>query len=79
MKKDDSVYLHHILDAIGRIKKYVQGVSEERFLASDLLQDAVVRQLEVIGEAARNVSSELSPSRGDSLEPDYWLAKPHRP
>ena len=59
MKKDDSVYLHHILDAIRRIEKYARGISEERFLANDLLQDAVVRQLEVIGEAARNLSPEF--------------------
>ena len=55
--KNDAVYLHHILDAINRIQGYVAGVAYERFLQDNLLQDGVVRQLEIIGEAARNVSS----------------------
>ena len=59
MKKDDTVYLRHILDAIGRVDEYVQIVSKEQFLENHLLQDAVVRQLEIIGEASRNVSDEF--------------------
>jgi len=59
MKKDDTVYLRHILDAIERIAGYVQGVSAERFPHDRLLQDGVVRQLEIIGEASRNLSAEF--------------------
>jgi len=55
--KNDVVYLHHILDAINRIQGYIAGVSYDQFLQDDLLQDGVVRQLEIIGEAAKNVSS----------------------
>lgn len=58
-KKDDAVYLRHILDAITQIELYLQGVSQERFLQTKLLQDGVVRQLEIIGEASRNISNEL--------------------
>jgi uncharacterized protein with HEPN domain len=54
--KNDAVYLHHILDAINRIQGYIAGVSYDQFLQDSLLQDGVVRQLEIIGEAARNVS-----------------------
>lgn len=57
--KSDTVYLHHILDAIHRIQGYLAGVSYEEFLQHYLLQDGTVRQLEIIGEAARNVSSTL--------------------
>jgi len=56
---DDKVYLRHILDAIERIERYVQGVEQEEFEAEELLQDGVIRQLEIIGEAARRVSSDL--------------------
>jgi uncharacterized protein with HEPN domain len=63
--KNDAVYLHHILDAINRIEQYLAGVSYDRFLQDPLLQDGVVHQLEIIGEAARNISSTL---RNDHLE-----------
>jgi uncharacterized protein with HEPN domain len=59
MKKDDTVYLHHILDAIGLIEEYSKGMSENEFLANSMAHDAVVRQIEIIGEAARNVSDEF--------------------
>ena len=57
--KHDAVYLHHVLDAINRIERYLSGVSLDRFLQDALVQDGVVRQMEIIGEAARNVSSAL--------------------
>lgn len=57
MKKDDSVYLHHILDAIERIEHYLSGMELSQFLQDVLRQDGVVRQLEVIGEASRQISS----------------------
>jgi len=56
---EDRVYLRHILDAIERIERYVQGVEQEKFEAEELLQDGVIRQLEIIGEAAKRVSSDL--------------------
>lgn len=59
MKKDDSVYIHHILAAIERIEAYSEGVSFQKFLQIEILQDGVIRQLEIIGEAARNLSADL--------------------
>ena len=59
MKKDDTVYLRHILDAIQRIQEYLAGISCDQFLQDHLRQDGVVRQLEIIGEAASNVSDSL--------------------
>lgn len=52
----DKVYLQHILDAIRKIEKYVQGMTLHDFLADDRTEDAVVRQLEIIGEAVKNIS-----------------------
>ena len=52
---DDRPYLLHIRDAIDRIRSYThQG--KEAFFTSSLLQDAVIRNLEVIGEAAKRIS-----------------------
>ena len=52
----DEVYLRHILDAIGRIESYV-SCGRDAFFANSMSQDAVVRQLEVIGEAVKQISS----------------------
>lgn len=59
MKKSDTVYLHHILDAIEQIETYIAGISYEQFLQERLIQDGVIRQLEIIGEASRNLSSQF--------------------
>jgi len=59
VRKDDSVYLRHVLDAICRIEEYTRGITHENFLRSHLRQDAVIRQIEVIGEAVKKLSPEL--------------------
>jgi len=51
MKKNDSVYLHHILDAISRIEEYTSNIDWKVFFENYLIQDGVIRQLEIIGEA----------------------------
>ena len=48
-------YLEHILSAIKRIERYITDVDEFVFLQSELLQDAVVRNIGVIGEAANDI------------------------
>lgn len=50
-----SDYLSHILDAIDRVERYTAGMNLEAYLGSGLVQDAVVRNLEIIGEASRNI------------------------
>lgn len=63
MKRDESVYLQHILDAIAKIDSYLQGVTEEAFSQQSLIQDGVIRQLEIIGEAVKRVSDNLRSQR----------------
>jgi uncharacterized protein with HEPN domain len=53
------MYLRHIYDATVRIGEYIQGVSEEQFWQTPLLQDGVIRQLEIIGEATKRLSRDL--------------------
>lgn len=67
MSKDlrDRDYLEHIQDAIGKIQRYVAGMSEAGFMADDLVQDAVIRNLEIIGEAVTNLSPELKARHDD--------------
>lgn len=59
MKRDDTVYLRHILDAIARVEAYLQGRDEAAFRQDTLLQDGVIRQIEIIGEATKRLSKEL--------------------
>ena len=65
MKKDDSVYLRHILDAITTIAGYLTGVDEASFKSTTLLQDGVIRQILIVGEAARRISPECRSGHPD--------------
>ena len=57
MKRDESAYLRHILDAIVRAEEYLKGLDEAAFIRNSLVQDGVIRQIEIIGEATRRLSS----------------------
>jgi uncharacterized protein with HEPN domain len=48
-------YLGHILHAIERIERYTAGLAFDGFVERDVVQDAVIRNLEIIGEACRNI------------------------
>jgi len=60
MKKSLRVpdYLGHIVQAIDRIERYTADIDEAGFLASELVQDAVIRNIEIVGEAANNIQRE---------------------
>lgn len=60
----DRVFLQHILDAILKIESYTR-VGREEFLAATHWQDAVVRQLEIIGEASKKLSDSLRAEHDD--------------
>ncbi len=55
--KSERVYLQHMLEAIALIEGYIEEKSFEDLLNAPLLQDGLVRQLTIIGEAARRVST----------------------
>jgi uncharacterized protein with HEPN domain len=59
MERDDSIYLQHIMDAIVRIEEYLHGIDEQTFYQQYLVQDGVIRQLEIIGEATKRLSREV--------------------
>ena len=54
--KDDRLYLHHMVERCHRITRFIAAGREE-FMTSEQLQDAVIRNVEVIGEAAKRVSA----------------------
>ncbi len=59
MPRDYRLQIDDILSAIARIRTYVQGISYDAFRADGKTQDAVVRNLEVIGEAARALPKDV--------------------
>ena len=58
MKRDDAVRLHHMLDAARKTRQFIQGRIREDLERDEQLTLAVIRLLEIIGEAAKNVSLE---------------------
>lgn len=59
MEKDPKVFLQHILESIKAIEQYSHNLTGEDFLKSEQLQDAIIRRLEIIGEATRNIPEEF--------------------
>ena len=55
----DKLYIRHILDAIFTIGQYMSGVEYEDFLGDKLRQDGAIRELEIIGEASKQLSLEF--------------------
>jgi uncharacterized protein with HEPN domain len=59
MKKDDRIYLDHILESFAKVNQYLEGVSYAAYLTDTEKQDAIIRKIEVAGEAAKRLSPEL--------------------
>jgi uncharacterized protein with HEPN domain len=64
-ERTDRDFVSDIQEAIRRIGDYTSGMTYEAFLADTKTQDAVIRNLEIIGEAAKNLSEELRVERAD--------------
>lgn len=58
-KSDDLALLGDVLDAIRRIENYVRGVKKQAFLENLMMQDAVMHQIGIIGEASNDISDEF--------------------
>lgn len=59
MKKNDVVYVKHILDSISKIEEYVHRITYEEFMNDSLIQDGTIRQIEIIGEATKQLSEDF--------------------
>jgi uncharacterized protein with HEPN domain len=56
---NEDLYLKNIVESIAKIERYIDGFDEQKFLADDKTQDAVIRQLEIIGEASRLLPDDI--------------------
>ncbi len=59
MKKSDLIYLDHILQSLSKAIVYLEDIEYENFLVNEEKQDAVIRKIEISGEAAKRISMEL--------------------
>lgn len=70
-------YLAHIAQAIERIDSYVAGMDKEAWLRSTLVQDAVIRNIEIMGEASRHVQKHHAEFANQHTEfpwdDAYWM------
>lgn len=58
-KRDFIVFLEDAINSIEKIEKYLQNIEFEDFCKNEMMVDAVIRNLEVLGEAIRNVPQEI--------------------
>ncbi|MCC5927101.1 MAG: DUF86 domain-containing protein [Bacteroidetes bacterium] len=64
-KRKPDVYLQDILESIDHIQRFLDGVSEENFYENVEKQDAVLRRLEIIGEAVKHLPEEIREKHPD--------------
>ncbi|MBU0929538.1 MAG: DUF86 domain-containing protein [Nanoarchaeota archaeon] len=55
MKRDMNLFIKDILQSIEKIESFSKNLTKEKFMSDKLRQDAIIRNLEVIGESAKNI------------------------
>jgi uncharacterized protein with HEPN domain len=68
LSRDWRLYWSDMHEAVSKILRFTEGMDQTAFLSSELTRDAVLRNLEVIGEAAKHIPSEV---RQDYLQVDW--------
>ena len=64
-RRNDEVYLRHMRDAITRVQEYTNSLDAQAFADSTLVQDAVIRQVQIIGEASARLSDRFRAEHRD--------------
>ena len=59
MKKDNLIYIEHIEGCIQKILQYTKNIQQKEFLENTMISDAVIRNLEIIGEAVKQISDDF--------------------
>ena len=65
MRKDNQIYLQDIQKAINKIEKYTKDIDFEDLKNEEMRQDAIIRQFEIIGEAAARISKDFLEEHSD--------------
>lgn len=59
MKRSYRLFVEDILESVDKIERYVKGISYDNFVENEMIIDAVIRNLEVIGEASKNIPENI--------------------
>jgi len=59
VSRDYRLYLDDILQCAGKVLRYTEGLDFDEFVSKEMVMDAVLRNLEIIGEAAKNVPQDV--------------------
>ena len=65
MIKNDQVYLEHILESITKIESFTKGISRFDFDQNVMIQDAIIRNIEIIGEATKKISKSFTQTHNE--------------
>jgi len=65
MKRDIKTFLLHILNSIEKIEDFTKDCSLEKFIESDIIQNATIRMIEIIGEAVKNIPENFKTKHTD--------------
>jgi len=63
--KNDKIYIEHILEAIQKIETYKKELDFDAFTKNDMAFDAIIRELEIVGEASSNISKQFQEDHSD--------------
>ena len=78
MKKEPEVFIEHILESIELIENYTANKTISDFIESVQLQDSIIRRIEIIGEAVKNLPAEVKsnyPDTGFEKQIDQFVSK----
>lgn len=64
-KRNNTIFIEDILDSINKIESYVKGLNYKTFTENGLVIDAVIRNLEIIGEAAKSIPEKIRKNNDD--------------
>ena len=59
MTRDMRLYIEDIFDSIAKVEQYTKDINEDEFLTNTQIQDSVLRRLEIIGEAVKNIPNDF--------------------
>ncbi len=59
MTRDIEIFIEHILESINKIEEYSKSLSKEKLIKDSIIQDAIVRRIELVGEAAKNLPDDF--------------------
>lgn len=65
MSRSEKLFFNDVIDSVDLVEGYIRGKTFEDFASSSLLQDGVLRRIEIIGEAVKNISDETKEKHPD--------------